>query len=523
MGTIRKIRSNRERLIVCLAVTFALGLAAHAFIFFSPGYSHDSLLVNQAPDNMHQLLIGRFLQPLYRMIRGNITATWLTGLLALLFQSAASYFIVKLLEIKSIAGTGLICALLVTCSTVTFSAATYAPWLDVFMLTLLLSVLAVYLCGKYKFGFLFGAVLICLSFGLYQGYIGTAIGLVMILAVRDALEKKPLKAIGLRVGKAALMVCAGAALYFLTAKIVLMFAGGGLSDSYNSIGGLSNFPFSNIIKIFGWTYIHFIREILLRASNQAALAVCVAVIAALCLFWLIRLIKIKKVSALYTLLIFIVIAFMPFGMNITYFVSPNVYHSLMAYGCFLIYAFAVLLYEKYTIETKQMESQPEGAPIRRGRKIPRYLFTALAAFIVFSNIVFSNGVYTGKYLQEKATLSVMTRVADRMEQTEGYVPSETPVVFAGTLNSAQAYTAIPGFEKYSGVGIDGFRYAVTYPKTYFHYLTYYLGIPAVAATQEKYDSLLKSPEVKNMAAFPADGSCKMVDGCLVIKLSALNE
>lgn len=161
---------NKKLLINCLFFTFLFGLLAYAFIFFNPSFSHDSLAITQEFDDRWQISLGRFMQPIYRMIRGYVTAPWLLGFLSLIFIAFAVYFIIKIFEIQNKYSLIIICGLLATNTTLTFLYATFAPWGDVHALAFLLSVCSVYFWLKYKYGFLLGAILLGISLALYQNY-----------------------------------------------------------------------------------------------------------------------------------------------------------------------------------------------------------------------------------------------------------------------------------------------------------------------------------------------------------------
>ena len=64
------------------------------------------------------------------------------------------------------------------------------------------------------------------------------------------------------------------------------------------------------------------------------------------------------------------------------------------------------------------------------------LLPLLLALILFDKTVFANQLYLKKELEIDSTLSVMTRVLDRLEQTEGYAVGETPVAMAGYVNAS---------------------------------------------------------------------------------------
>lgn len=66
---------------------------------------------------------------------------------------------------------------------------------------------------------------------------------------------------------------------------------------------------------------------------------------------------------------------------------------------------------------------------------------ALIAALVWGNIQTANALYLKKDLERQATLSRMTELCLRLDQTEGYVPGETPVVFIGLPSFAYARSA----------------------------------------------------------------------------------
>lgn len=53
---------------------------------------------------------------------------------------------------------------------------------------------------------------------------------------------------------------------------------------------------------------------------------------------------------------------------------------------------------------------------------------------LFDRGIYANQMYLKKDLEYDATLSVMTRVVDRIEQVEGYIPGETPSSSWATFN-----------------------------------------------------------------------------------------
>ena len=142
-----ELRSQKRwnGLAFCLFWVFVSGLVAHGYAYFNASFSHDALFQLSADDHLWQLSLGRFLQPVVRAIRGQISSPWLLGALSLLYIALAAWLIVSLLELRSPLWRALTCAVLTVNTTVTLLNATYLPWVDMFMLSMLLAVAAVYL------------------------------------------------------------------------------------------------------------------------------------------------------------------------------------------------------------------------------------------------------------------------------------------------------------------------------------------------------------------------------------------
>jgi len=111
------------------------------------------------------------------------------------------------------------------------------------------------------------------------------------------------------------------------------------------------------------------------------------------------------------------------GMNLSNFLgyAGMEAHDLMKYAFCLVYVFDILLLRQC------LQSLPESRVFSGCAAIS----LALIAALVWGNIQTANALYLKKDLERQATLSRMTELCLRLDQTEGYVPGETPVVFIG--------------------------------------------------------------------------------------------
>jgi hypothetical protein len=151
---------------------------------------------------------------------------------------------------------------------------------------------------------------------------------------------------------------------------------------------------------------------------------------------------------------------------------------------------------------------------RKMKKYLLYIACITASVLILTNALFANRVYVKKDLEERATLTVMTRIIDRIEQTDGYTTGSTPVVFYGDLNSSPLMKRSDSFD-YLGVGLDN-SFSVTYKETYRVYINEYMNYPMII--QDTFDFKYQQ-SIEKMPVFPAEGSTRVIDGILFVKLS----
>ena len=132
-------RDKRMAKVILWTVLFAF--LAHAFQWFNVSFNHDSLKVFQM-DGHWQANLGRFLIPVYLLVRGKIVATFLIAVLSVAFLTLSVMLVVRLLDIRKTGNIILLCALFSTCQVMTALFSTYIPAADIQMLSLLFSVLA---------------------------------------------------------------------------------------------------------------------------------------------------------------------------------------------------------------------------------------------------------------------------------------------------------------------------------------------------------------------------------------------
>ena len=165
----RKLKKERK---LAFLWAFGLGLLIHLPAMLSDIPNHDGLSSMYFDQNM--ITSGRWFLMVACGASSFFTLPWIIGLLGIFYLACTAVVLVELLEVKNPFVIALISGLLVAFPALASTFA-YVFTLDGYMLALLLAVLAVLLTKKYARGFLWGAVCLAFSMGIYQAYVSFAI------------------------------------------------------------------------------------------------------------------------------------------------------------------------------------------------------------------------------------------------------------------------------------------------------------------------------------------------------------
>lgn len=491
-------------LLTVFAATFAACFAVHGFLFANEFFSHDSVTMtnyDSVPRSQiyYYISLGRPMLPLYETLKGPASAPWLVGLLFLLWTTLASVLIVRLLGLQSATAVVLASALVCSNPVLINTGATYIYCMDEYALALLMAAAAAWSfcrCGR---SCLPGIVCLVISMSLYQAYFAVAAVLCFLTLLPEVLEgEKPLLTVRKGLCRLA-MLAAGFAAYFLTWSAACRITGQEKSRVGETI--LSAGPVALIKKVAAAYRDLF--EALWRGNTmlgRIAQAVGLLLLA-LILLWFAGWLADKRLPRGNKALLIAALCMLPAVFNVTYILFQDWNQPLVNFPRGLTGVFLLFCAVRW----------PAVPLVRRYRAAALLLATAL----LWQNTVTANQIYIKKDLEKTATASVVTRIIERVEQMDGYVPGETPVAFSGALND-NALLSEPRdpFRDLSFYyeGVSAIRsYAATYNidsyiKIYLHYpmnITYI------------HDPL---EEIAEMPAFPSNGSVAWVGDVIVVKL-----
>ena len=345
-----KFNNNKVLLLKSVLFTFILGFIAHGYMYFNNALSLDAL-AEWADSNRvikWKIGLGRPFLVLYHFIfRGNMILPFFTGLLSLLWTSLAVFFVCKLFSLKSYLQVFLVSCIFTLNLTFIVMTCAFLNDIDGNLFAMFLSVLAVYLWRRSKFGYLYAIIPITFSLGIYQSYVSVTIFLVLIISAMDLLYGKTAKQVFLSGLKALVAVLISALTYFVSLKVVCSIFDVELKDdmSYNSMGNLKYLTPVRALKLTAWACVYIVKRLLMPTSLLPTVIVCTlnVIIFLLAGISLVLYLVKNKLKAKELLLLFTLICLMPVATVISTVASLGVIREYMHYSVCLFYLFALLL------------------------------------------------------------------------------------------------------------------------------------------------------------------------------------
>ena len=494
---IEKIKANRLWKYTFFTAVI-LGLCTHLPIMLSDIPNHDGLASIYFDQNM--VTSGRWFLSVACGFSSYYSLPWLIGVISVLILAVTAVILVEVLEIEKVLGGVMVAGLLVTFPVLTSTFA-YVFTMDGYMLAVLLSVLAVYLVGKGRASFVWGGIALAFSMGIYQAYLPVAILLclykVVLILLKDDSVKEKVKSIL----NYLYMGIIGVVLYYVIMKLSLWISGQELGSYQggNESGGFSLGMVAELYKDF----VEFVLTGKVLVNNLFSILafVVLAVLFVMAFLGLCRKKRLYKSLWFYIVMVLLV-GIVPIASNIILVILPNVsYHTLMRYQYVILLMIMVAFIQKYLHIKEQ---------------ITGVILSLAALVLIFNYVVTDNIAYSNLEKKYEKTYAYCVRLADRMEQTEGYYQG-IPIAMIGVVSDTE-YPLTDVTEDVTSklLGITGDTLLYT-GENYKAFFKNYLGITINLIPIEDMTDIYNSKEYWEMNSFPAKDSMQVVDGILYIK------
>lgn len=396
----------------------------------------------------------------------------------------------------------------------------YLFMVEIYMSALLLAVLGVYVCVKFKYGFLIAGLFIAVSLGNYQSYVGVASALSILYLIKMVFDKKNTKEIIIMFLKLLFMGVLGAILYFVILNVYLRYYNVSLSN-YKGANSMGIPPLSQWTKLLYRTYLHYVGYFLGFSffKSPKVFVVFRLILVLVTFISMIGIIVDKKIykNKFNIILLLGFIIFLPLAVNIVDFMAYQTEVSpLNIYQFVLSYIICIYIIEIFCS--------------KGGNKINYYIY--MASLICFISIGWQNFGLTNSYYYKieklnQYTESFNTRLLARIESTEGY-DYDMPIMITG-LKDSKFYNMLFDLADWSQIinydqGLWGkfIGYADLY---YFDndakiikYINNQFGVQLISVSEEQRISLYKTVDYQNLKAWPSTESVKIIDDVLVIKM-----
>ena len=481
-----------------------IGLITHMRVFVHDIPNHDGMSSIHFDQNM--ITSGRWFLRVACGISSDYTLPWLIGILSLLYLGLTAVLLQRFFKVERALTAGLLAALLVVYPTLTSNFA-YMFTVDGYMLALLLAILAVWFVEKGKWGFLWGAIALGFSMGIYQAYLSFAMVLALYAVCRIWFFEGEVKEKAKQTIRYILMGGLGIAVYYGMLQMLLLVQKTSLSG-YQGIGEANHKSLVEIIvQLYKDFVVHTLKGNILMQKGFLTVCVCALVLLADAI--LIRAMwKAGSFKNLWTYACaFVAAAVTPICFNAMLLISPNVkYHSLMRYQWVLIPIFAIVILDKHIGSFTSHKKQALFA----------WTGILLAALISYQYIVISNIGYFNLEKKYEKTYAYCLRLLEQMEETEGYYHG-MPVAMIGVVGDHY----LPSTDDTVGVtdsfiGING-DYLFYTADNYAAFMEYYFGVKMEVVPLEEMPDIVSSEAYKALNSFPKPNAMKVVDGKLYIK------
>ena len=490
-------RENTRRLLLTvLAATTVFSMAAYLYAFTNEFFNHDSLVFIVYSMNIRNWLpVGRPLMTLFDRLSGTVQQPWLLGMLFMLWMFLASVLAIRILHIQSTTGRALLCGLLCANTSLSNLFAHYTFCAGVYALSLMAMIAAAWFFCCCRHGEILGIYSIALSMLIYQAYFTAGVAFCFFVVVRMLVRNESARLTVLRGVRYLALLVAGFAAYYLS-WTALCHIFGVEKRRLNDITiyyGL-DFFLGKIRDLFP----HFFRTQLSSGDFLGRVVPAInLLVMVMILFWLFCWLADKQLAKSNKVLLSLSVCALPVVLDLSYalFVQRNL--SLVNVNMGFLCVFLLLC----------LSCPAPTAPAPRRYRAAVYL---LAAALLWQSTVYSNSIYIKMDLNKEATVSLYTRIIERVEQTEGYVPGETPVAFSGNMFDNHFLSqGRMGYEWLTTAAI----YDFTASWTVTDYIRYYLNYPMNLVSPPNAE------EIADMPIFPFEGSIGWVGNIIVVKIA----
>lgn len=525
------------------ALTFLSGILVHFYMMSHKFFNYFEMgnIFSYMPFLQEDTVgLGRWFMPIATNLFTSFSMPVFNTLLCLFYMALSAALIVDLLQIRSrvygaafglvfVTFPGLACVL------------SFGVNCDEITLALLLSVLSAYAFYQWRFGFVWGALFLCLSLGAYQPYMSATIGIIyMMLFLKAFRETCDLKSFAAAVCKAAGMLAVGFALYYAVLQLAIAVTGAVLSD-YHGVDSMTSFTPRGVAKGLVYTYGYFLSYFFTTAYTYTMDRIlCNVVGAAAFLTIFIRRLRTRRAGGdkagsdgFSNVLLLVLFCFLPLGVNAAPFLMADRVGAgvdrYMIFSMMFLWALLLAMLDEARqggILWKEAESAISGQAAEENasaKASPMHMAQWAGCFAIAASIlsgfIICNQAYHRMEAMTETTGALLNRMVARMEaQPEWH--KDIPVYFVNcrALVNQNYEVLIPEYEEIRNMPGTFLRSSYS-EEAIVDYLEVYLHFPVKEASEAERRRVEENPMFAQMKSFPAESAIQIIEGVMVVKVS----
>ena len=489
-------------------VVMIVGLITHCYLYTNNVIAPDALGIGTyyISGDWEQSL-GRWGIQLFDFFRGGIVNEILIVVISLFFLALSAIMIIKLFNVKSKISVALISVLLATApqfaSTFLF---TYCA--DAYCFAILASTFSVYFLRKETkkvVNYILTVIFIIFTLSIYQAYICVIASLYIALLILDLLENKDGKEVLKSAIYQAIAIVLGMILYFVITKVILKLQG----LDFASYGGanevsITNFRISSIVETYKTFFHYFFGNSVLYNSywKRDIINLLIFATGIISLVNVIIKNKISKNKLNIFLLIVLGILF-PIAISSIEIITPERKVNLVTGGAALLIVYVLFIKAYELLKENNLDN------------ILKYLIICLILIISLTFVFSNNATYM---IREEIFRNYYATVIDlwnRATNLEGY-SSDMKWMFNDIIRYKSKLSnmanGLISNDNETWNNFDGISLNIQFNDRY-------LGRKIQMCSKEEYDEIINSEEYIDMPIYPDNGSVKIINNIVVVKLN----
>lgn len=505
--------SIRKNTWICFASGMVSGVITHLYMLTNKLPNWDDLTVfglyGVGAEN------GRWMIPWLHELGGRWSVPALNGMLAIVFFSIATCFMLEALEMKTATTAVIFPFIMMTFPSVACTM-TFMYLADIYALGLLFGCVGTWLIRKYKYGWIPGTVLLVMCIAVYQSYICFAAGILVFALVMELFRKKDFCEIIRKgiVSFGSLMFSMG--LYVLISKYVI----GGL-QSYKGIDKMGEINLLKVPRLIGRAYKRILEFFVTKPWGYVSdtgkrvnlLVVAVIVIGFFFLIWYLKIYRDQNRTALLCILIIL----FPLALGAIYVIAEDANSTLL-----LVHQYVLMYLVPLGFLEVFMEHNTEmGQSMLWAKQLVGGLLLIVLFLVGYDNYVLTNNAYFRMDIAYRRIHSFYERLYIRVAEQEGYQYGDQIAILGDwwpERNILSSYgIGIERYDEMEGIAMENGLFTTGVRN---NFLKIYLGIQFdEALSVERMMELMKTEEFLNMPDYPAEGCVQKIEGVWVIRVA----